>query len=271
MSLPIPISEPTIEGDLDNILKEIFSFTAIVMIGGTWKVGKTDFALYLSKRLKKLGLIDECASNIDTLGYYPQITDLETLKDWLGNDKVNKLYIFDEASEHLPNTGFMTSKSLGIKSIIPQISKAHGRMLVVGHNINKIDKTMTDKTWWRGTFIKNNKTTATLISPFLKHSLVIEDIPKTSITFDPDTLAPFYETKEEAQQNNTESNTQSLLISDNEKLLYEWAFNNKSCKELGIHTMELNRLLRGVVRVVLNTNIASRKNNIKAKGKDDDN
>lgn len=229
---------------LNTVLYRLFSKPSIVLIGGTWKTGKTDFSLLLSEKLLKteyylqgpknnflpFTLVNEVASNIDTNGVYPQITDLVSLRDWLYGSSKRKLYIFDEASEHIPCTRAMSSKSVGIKAIIPQVSKAHGRMIVVGHNLMKIDKEMLNETWCKGIFFKWALKNATIISNLLPRPFDIANIPPTSIKFDPYILAPF-----------TERPSASVFFKDEEKqLLWKWC-NGVSAKELGLHPMQIHR------------------------------
>jgi len=183
-----------------QILYRLFNGPSIVIIGGTWKTGKTDFGLKITEDLIKLGIVTEVAANIDTKGHYPQITDLISLKQWLYGTRNRKLYIFDEASEHLPNTRSMCGKSVGIKSLIPQVSKAHGRMIIIGHNIKKIDAEAYDTTWCRALIMKPLKPytymPARIYSPLFAKPILLSKISPTKISFDPYTLAPFTERPE---------------------------------------------------------------------------
>jgi len=223
-----------------NILTKLFNKPSIVIIGGSWKTGKTDFGLKISEDCMNLDLISECASNIDTEDFYPQLTNLVDVKQWLYRNKARKLYIFDEASEHLPNTRGMSGKSVGIKSLIPQISKAHGRMIVIGHNINKVDKEVYDKTWCRGLIMKPLTPycykPAILYSDFFPRPLKISEISPTKIKFDPYSLAPF-----------TEKPENGVFLKDADKqLLLNWA-HGSNYKALGLMPMQLHRKLKAYV------------------------
>ena len=224
------------------VLHKLFDHPSIVLIGGTWKSGKTDFALYIAQTLLSLPLmgthiIQEVASNIDTDGKFPQISDLISLRQWLYESKVRKLYIMDEASEHFPSRRAMSGKNVGFVKLIPEISKAHARMLVVGHQLLKIDSILLDEVWCRGAFIKLELKRAQLISHLLPQPYMFRNIPKTTITFDPYAIAPF-----------TEQPEGSILFKDEEKqLLWKWS-NGTPFKELGLHPMSLNRMVRKYVR-----------------------
>jgi len=222
------------------ILRKLFSYPSVVLIGGTWKTGKTDFALKISEDLAKLGLIREVASNIDTSGYYPQIADLISLRHWLYASKKKKLYIFDEASEHLPSRRSMSAKNVGFIQIIPEISKAHAKMLVVGHNLEKVDKTLINSVWCRGVFTKSNLKNAQLFSHLFSQPYVFNNIPRTSITFDPYAIAPF-----------TEKPPGNIYFKDDDlQLLWRWC-NGENYKDLGIAPMTLHRKLKKFIRQTL--------------------
>jgi hypothetical protein len=223
-----------------QFLLKLFSKPSIVVIGGTWKTGKTDFGLKISEDLFELGLISECASNIDTKGHYPLITDTVNLKQWLYATSKRKLFIFDEASEHLPNTRGMSGKSVGIKGLIPQVSKAHGRMIIIGHNISKVDAEVYDKTWCRALIMKPltpyRFTPAIVYSNLFVRPFKISSISPTKIAFDPFTLAAFSETP-----------INGVFLKDKDKqLLLDWA-HGSNYKQLGLMPMQLHRRLKAYV------------------------
>jgi hypothetical protein len=185
-------------------------------------------------------VVTDVASNIDTKGTYPFVYDLVSLRQWLYSNNHRKLYIMDEASEHLSSRRAMTSKNVGFIQLIPEISKAHARMLVVGHQLLTIDKVLLDEVWCRGAFLKLGLKKAQLISHLLPRPFHFENIPRTSVPFDPYCIAPFQEQP-----------SGKLLFKDvDQQMLWEWS-NGKSYKELGIHSMQLNRLLRKYVKITL--------------------
>jgi len=233
----------------DSILHKLFDYPSIVLIGGIWKSGKTDFALYLAERLLRLPLFDmtvisEVASNIDTEGKFNYIYDLRSLRQWLYSSKKRKLYILDEASEHLPSRRAMTSKNIGFIQIIPEISKAHARMLIVGHQLLTIDKTLLDATWCRGAFIKLGLKKAELISTLIPRPYTINDIPPTTIPFDPYSIAPF--------QENAPGNV--MFKDDDRQTIWEW-INGKNYKELNIKPMTLHRLIKKILKCYMENDL----------------
>jgi len=200
-----------------SILYRLFRGPSIVVIGGSWKTGKTDFSLRISELLTHYGIVSKVASNIDTLGFYDQLTDAMSLKNWLYGSNARKLYIFDEASEHLPNTRGMSGKSVGFKGLIPQVSKAHARMLVIGHDIKKVDSEIYNDTWCRALILKPNTpyryAPAMIYSKLLPRPFKLAKIEPTKIKFDPYTLAP-----------STEKPENKIFFKDADKqLLWKWA------------------------------------------------
>lgn len=203
--------------DLKSILFRLFRGPSIVVIGGGWKTGKTDFALRISELLMAYGIVTKTASNIDTLGFYDQLTDALSLKNWLYGSVARKLYIFDEASEHLPNTRGMSGKSVSFKGIIPQVSKAHARMIVIGHDIKKVDSEIYNDTWCRALILKPlnpyRYKPAIIYSKLLPRPFKLTEIQPTKIKFDPYSLAPF-----------TERPEGKVFFKDADKeLLWKWA------------------------------------------------
>jgi hypothetical protein len=243
--------QPVIKNRFNHILHKLFEHPSIVLIGGTWKSGKTDFALYLAEKLLRLPsnegagtVITEVATNIDTKGKYPLVADLVNLRRWLYESTKRKLYILDEASEHLGSRRAMSAKNVGFIQLIPEISKAHGRLLVVGHQLMHVDKQLLDEVWCRGIFIKLGLKKAQLMSLMFPEEYVFGNIPPTSVPFDPYAIAPFQE-----------SPSSGMMFKDEDKqLIWEWC-NGKTYKELGIHNMTLNRKIRGYLKAILENDL----------------
>jgi hypothetical protein len=237
--------QQTIKNKWHYTLHKLFDYPSIVLIGGRWKTGKTDFALFIAETLLKLPfgqgggtMISEVASNIKTNNpNFKYIYDLVSLRNWLYETKCRKLYIFDEASEHLPSRRAMTTKTVSFIQLIPEISKAHARMIVIGHQLLTIDKTFLDDVWCRGVFLKIQLKKAQLFSSLLIHPYVFSNIPRTSISFDPYAIAPFQETA-----------SGSLIFKEEDKqLVWRW-LNGETYKELGLHNMTLHRKVQKLLR-----------------------
>lgn len=233
-----------------TILRKLFEVPGIVSIQGAGKVGKTDFALKISEDLRKIPARDsstnrpeplivhqtDIASNIDTEGYYKQVYDLINLKAWLYDNNHRKLYIFDEANEHLSNLRVMSGQSVGFTRLLPQVTKAHARMIVIGHSMGRVDGAILDDAWCKGIFFKTDLKTAELFSHLFNRPQRFTGINKTRVPFDPYAVAPFQEKP-----------AGSVYFKDEDRqLLWRWA-NGETYKELGIHNMTLHRKIQKYV------------------------
>jgi len=239
------LQQQIIKNKWQYVLHKLFDYPSIVLIGGRWKTGKTDFALFIAENLLKMPfgqgggmMISEVASNIKTDNpKFRYIYDLVSLRNWLYESKCRKLYIFDEASEHLPSRRAMTTKTVSFIQLIPEISKAHARMIVIGHQLLTIDKTFLDDVWCRGVFLKLGLKKAQLFSSLLTHPYTFSNIPATSIKFDPYAIAPFQETP-----------SGSVIFKDEDKqLVWRW-LDGETYKQLGVHNMKLNRIIKKILR-----------------------
>jgi hypothetical protein len=228
-----------------SVLHKLFNVPGVVIVEGIGKVGKTDFSLKISKDLIELPrragepnepLIKDVASNIDTKGFYPQISDLISIKNWLYSNNHRKLYLFDEANEYLSNLRVMSASNVAFTRLLPQVTKAHARMIVIGHDFGGIDKNVLREAWCKGKFIKTSLKSALLLSNLFSQAIDFHNIEKTSVPFDPYAVAPF-----------TEKPDGVIMFKDSDKeTLWKWV-NGATIKDLGLHAMQLNRLLRKYV------------------------
>ena len=226
-----------------GILTRLYRKTSLTLVGGYWKTGKTNLGLHIAEKLLEYGLVSEVATNIQQ-DQFICIDDLETLKSWLSSNGHLKLYIFDEGNEHLPNTGFMSKKSVGVKSIIPQISKKRARLIVIAQDLDTIDKTFRSKSWWRGTFLKLTRTTVKFTGYWNKNKpIIINNVKPTAVKYDPYMSADFKD----------RASTLTIFKDRDRQILSDWSIQGKTCRELNIHTQELNRITRKfVARMLLN-------------------
>jgi hypothetical protein len=179
---------------------------------------------------------DNIATNIDTFGHYAQISDLISIKQWLYANDHRKLYIFDEATEYLTNKRTMSSQNVGFMRLLPQVTKAHARMIVIGHNLLRVDKDLLDEAWCKGVFVKTDLKNAQLISNLFPKPFDFEKIPPTTVKFDPYAIAPF-----------TERPVGQVYFKDEDlDVLWRWA-NGSNYKDLGLKPMQLHRKLQKYV------------------------
>jgi len=237
-----------------TVLRVLFKVPGVVLIGGAGKSGKTDFALKISEDLQKIPALDssqkrfealisnksDVATNNDTFGYYAQISDLISIKQWLYGNNHRKLYMFDEATEYLTNKRVMSSQNVGFMRLLPQVTKAHARMIVIGHNLLRVDRDLLDEAWCKGVFIKTELKNAQLISNLFPKPFDFNNIKRTNVKFDPYAIAPF-----------TERPVGQVYFKDADlDLLWKWA-NGSNYKELGLKPMQLHRKLQKYVQQTL--------------------
>lgn len=228
--------------NVEQICTRIFRNTSLALVGGNWKSGKTDTGLRLGEKCRdSYNLVSEVASNIYTEDNFRFINDTQTLKDWLSSDNQKKLFILDEGNEILPNTGFMSHKSVDIKSIIPQISKKRGRLIVIAHDIETLDKTFRSKTWWRATFYKINKQTVRVHAYWNRQKpIIINDWKRTNIKFDPYLPAEWHEQPDKV-----------TVFKDGDLEILRRYANGETAKQIGIHREALNRKVRPFIARML--------------------
>lgn len=240
-SLQIPLRKPR-NNTFEGILHTLFNDIGIVFITqeskqkGIWKLGKTDFGLYLAQMLLKYQIVSRAATNINTFGYYPQICDLVSLKFWLHNRDTRpyrKVYVLDEINVHAPRRRAMSRKSVGLLQVIPEISKGKARLIIIGHELEKADSDLLTPGIVKGFFVKKTKKKAQLFSPLIEGVLEIPKIPATTIKFDPWEIAPF-----------TERPKEEVMFKDQDlRLLYKWA-KGETWKSLFKNPNECNRFVR---------------------------
>lgn len=238
------VYRPQIKNKFHYSLHKLFDHPAVILIGGIWKSGKTDFALFIAETLQKLNIIREVASNIDTKDHFPMITDLLSLRQWLYGSNKNKLYIFDEANIHLTSRRAMSGKNTEVLRLFGEVSKAHARMIFIAQNLLRVDKELLDETWVRGVFIKRNLKKADLISHLIRKKFSFKNIPRTSIPFDPYAVAPF-----------TQQPQGNLYFKDTDlQILWDWS-NGATYKTLGLAPMTLHRKLKKFVKQTLENSL----------------
>lgn len=233
----------------ETIFRVLFRVPGVVLIEGEGKIGKTDCGLWLTEQLLVIPIrenehlvssVDDIATNIDTKGRYTQISDSINLKQWMYSNNHRKCYVMDEANEYLTNLRVMSSLNVGFTRLLPQVTKAHCRMIIIGHDFQGIDKNILRHAWCKGMIRKTSLKTAEVISILLPRIYSLKNIPRTNVKFDPYAIAPF-----------TEKPEGKTYFKDTDKqLLWDWS-NGKTIKDLGILGMTLNRLVRKYVRGTL--------------------
>ena len=105
----------------------------ITVIKGDWKTGKTDFGLHLYEILTDMGLIQQCAGNIQTF-QDPEcqtainepikyIDNFMEMKTFMFQNLKRKLFFYDEAMKNAPSKKAMTLLNSEWQRVIPELSK----------------------------------------------------------------------------------------------------------------------------------------------------
>ena len=239
-----------------EVISTIFGTMGVVILTGrpSWKSGKTDFALLITECLLKWGVVKKAASNIRTEDERVKFIDnLIDLKRWLFADKERKIFILDEATSHLARRRAMTRQNITALSIIPEISKARAVLLLVTHSLQAIDQAFLSKNWCRAVIFKlTSKPLNKERTRFKVHQAIIvsdlipggeayfDEIPPTSIKFDPYEIAPFTLTPAKRKFRSAEL-----------QALWNWAVEGQTWREQGLHQEQARRILRRFIRYVL--------------------
>jgi hypothetical protein len=222
------------------MLKKIFQKSALVLIYGEWKKGKTDFGLYLAEILLKMKLIDEVATNIYTFDKFLYIHDYDTLNAWLKGSKSKKLYIFDEGMEHLTNLRTMSKKNVDVTGLMPQLSKAYARFMLIAQDINKVDGGFRNHTFKTAEFEKKTITHAQIKSKLLEEAYDLWDIEPTKIPFDPYRFSEW--------QEHAPIKIQHQFKDQDYKFAYHDVVLGESAEKQGINSTTLTRAKRKVLK-----------------------
>lgn len=236
-----------------DALIRLYMHTSLTLIGGNWKTGKTDFSLMLAETLLKTPhpkdsdrpIIHRIVSNIEVdHEAFDYVSSYQGMKYWCHRNKnIRTLAIVDEANVHFTKRRAVSRANVNMIRLFPELSKTRTRLIMIGQELATTDSEFLNETWLRGVWIKLKQKKVRLISPLIPElKRTFNDVPKTTIDFDPYAIAPF-----------TEKPTGSgykIFEDDEKQLLWRWS-NDTPCRELGIHQWQLNRIVRKFVRTVL--------------------
>lgn len=182
-------------------LRAVFDLPAsLVLIIGDWKVGKTDFSLYLAEILLKMKIIHKVGTNIWIEKSKPNSSNLESkfryidnipdLKRFLFGDRFSKLFIYDEVVTSTPKRRAMSKINVEWVKIIPELSKGRAKLIAITQEQNYMDSIFNNPVFLRGIFYKVSKKKAILRSHLMRlPRLEIKPIPRTRLEFDPYRIA----------------------------------------------------------------------------------
>jgi len=194
---------------------------SISVISGKWKTGKTDFALFLAvdELQSRLGIVEEVGSNIHTdaskVAYINNFVDLET---WLFRNKKKKVFVFDEALKAAPSRSAMSKLNVKWLEYIPELSKARTHLLIITQEESFMDQLFLHPTFVRARWIKRDLKTVDLISQLFDGVIRFNDVPKSTVSFDPYRIATW-------QMEPTE---EAAIVDDDIRVALEYANGGKT-------------------------------------------
>jgi len=223
--------------------------SAFLIIFGRRETGKTDFSLLIAEILFQKSVIENFASNIKIYNSpFPikHITNLDDLRLWTGDTVGKKLFIIDEFGKAMRRRTPMSSLNIKLIDEFQTLRKFKLSTIAVTVDEKYIDSTALGSDILDGIFIKpnyKNPKVAIYLDTLESFRKRINDIPRTSVDFDTWDVAPFKEHRE---------STKPAFKDRDLNVLWDWS-QGKTVKALGLHPMEINRLLRKFVKECLET------------------
>lgn len=229
------------ETELYKMLKRVLRDPIVVMVEGDWRTGKTDSTLLCSYLAKKWGIVDKIGSNIFTYNN-PEVDFVDStggLKKWMHANKLEKIYILDEALKTIYRRKAMSKLTIKIiTEIMPEVSKGHTRLMILTQ-INKLDQDVLHPAFHRATWKKLNKKTMECRSKHYPFR-IFYDLPASPIKFDKDLCANFFD-KEMSKVGDSSTLPPILRVcasySKGDTL-------DKIGKENGLHRQQVKRMLQ---------------------------
>jgi hypothetical protein len=233
---------------LESLVIELFKRGSIVgFIEGRRKSGKTNIALLIAEIAAYFHLIDLFATNIKVLESKFPIDywdNMEDLVSWCHNQKGTKLFLLDEAGKAIRRRTPMSKQNIQWLDEFQVLRHDDLSVLMMAPDETYMDRTSlgTDvlDIRIRKPYFDNPKI-ALWIDLLENHSITLTGIPETSIKYDDKWVSSF---------NKTGSSHTPKFSDTDQQLIWDWS-HGKTIKELGIHHMKINRILKKFVTEVL--------------------
>lgn len=232
-------------------VKRIFTIqiSTFILILGRRGTGKTDLALLFAEILYRAHIIKYIATNtkiIDSPFPITHIDNLEDLDYWGQTKKGRKLFIFDEIADAMSRRRPMARLTV---ELIKKFNKLRKHKLsIIATTISDsildsaaMDQDLLDAVFNRPFFPEKHpiKCKIAYYNNFLTgESITLEDLPKTSVDFDSWDSSPFTEKPMKTKAQFKDKDMQDV---------YEYS-QGKTCKDLGLHPMQINRKVRKILQ-----------------------
>lgn len=238
-----------INEELANLFISLFKKqdATFISIFGRRGTGKTALALLICEILRESGLIKNFATNTKVYSSpFPikEITDLETLTYWSKTVYGRKLFLFDEIADAMSRRRPMAHLTVELLKKFNKLRKY--KLSVIGTTITQklLDRAVLDRDLLDATInkplIENVK--FALYQNLLNYDCYnLTDLPNTNIDFDSYDTSPFTD-KPLASKRKFKDKDMALL--------WEWV-NGKTSTELGLHSMQIHRKVKKVLKYFL--------------------
>lgn len=233
------------------LIKYLFTrgTSAFIIVLGRRETGKTDFALLIAEILYEARIIKHFATNIKIYeAPFPitRIDNLDDLRSWSETFRGRKLFIFDEFGKAMRRRTPMARLNVKLIDDFQVLRKNKQSTIAITVNQKYIDNVALGDDILDGWFLKpnyKNQKIAYYYDCLEGFSKSIDNIPGTSVKFDTWDVARFKE----------HGKTVKPLFKDKDRqVLWEWSHGAK-IKDLGLHKMQINRLVRKFIKSVLET------------------
>jgi len=241
MTVSTQFKEPFIE-----FITRLFTrgTSAFLIIFGRRETGKTDFALLISEIVQRELQFKFFATNIKIYkSDFPieHITNLEDLKFWCKENVGKKLFIFDEYGKAMRRRSPMSSLNVKLIDELQILRKYKLSTVAITVNEKYVDNASLGSDVLDGYFLKpnyKNQKLALYFDLLENYTRTLRGIPRTSIKFDTWDVAPFKEF----------GKTRRPKFKDDQlNILWDWS-NGATYKDVGLHRMQLNRLIRKFIK-----------------------
>lgn len=221
--------------------------SSCLLIMGRRDTGKTDMSLLIAETVYDNGILDHIATNIKIYGSPFEITQINYLDDlqtWCKETRGKKLYILDEAGKSVRRRTPMSKINIQFLDQLQILRKYKLSLILIAPSDKYLDSVTLGSDVLDAQIVKpyyNNRKVALYEDLLENYKIWFSSIPATSINFDTWDIAPFGKSNPEVKFKFKEGEKQ---------LIWEWV-NGKTYRELGVHNMKINRLLKKYLKPIM--------------------
>ena len=242
-----------------EILRLFRRLSVCILMLGRRDCGKTDASFLIAEILARHNIVKHFATNVRVYeSDFPvdRITNLQDLRFWCQNRVGRKLFILDEAGKSLRRRTPMSSLNVELLDQLQILRKYKLSLILLAPHEKYIDTAALGTDVLDAVIIKNpygfedviaGRKIALYEDLFGDRLIEFHDFPPTKVKFDTWDVAPF--TKKPSPTEVPKFKNTELEI------LWEWC-HGKTIRELGIHKMQLNRIVRKFVKEVMERDVS---------------